>query len=50
MIAVSAITGEGIDELRLELDRLVTQVEARSPAGPFRLPVDRVFTMKASAL
>ncbi len=46
MIAVSSITGEGIDELRLELDRLVAEVDARSPAGPFRLPVDRVFTMK----
>jgi selenocysteine-specific elongation factor len=46
MIAVSAVTGEGLDELRRELDRLVTEVAARSPSGPFRLPVDRVFSMK----
>jgi selenocysteine-specific elongation factor len=46
MIAVSAVTGEGLDELRRELDRLVAVIEPRSPAGPFRLPVDRVFSMK----
>ena len=46
MVAVSAATGEGIEELRVELDRLVSAVDARSPAGPFRLPVDRVFSMK----
>jgi selenocysteine-specific elongation factor len=46
MLAVSAVTGEGLDELRRELDRLVAEVAARSPSGPFRLPVDRVFSMK----
>jgi selenocysteine-specific elongation factor len=46
MIAVSAATGEGIEELRLELDKLVSQVQPRSPDGPFRLSVDRVFTMR----
>jgi selenocysteine-specific elongation factor len=46
MIAVSAVTGEGIEELKTELARLVAEVEPKSTAGPFRLPVDRVFSMK----
>jgi selenocysteine-specific elongation factor len=46
MIAVSAVTGDGIENLKTELARLVAEVEPKSTAGPFRLPVDRVFSMK----
>ena len=46
IIAVSAVTGLGLEELKSELARLVADVEPRSSSGPFRLPVDRVFTMK----
>jgi len=46
IIPVSAITGEGIEELTTALDQLVDQVEERASDGLFRLPVDRVFTMK----
>ena len=46
IIAVSAVTGHGLEELKSELARLVAAVEPRSSSGPFRLPVDRVFTMK----
>lgn len=46
ILPVSAVTGEGIPELKEALSRLVETVEARSPDGPFRLSVDRVFTMK----
>lgn len=46
ILPVSAVTGEGIPELKEALTRLVETVEARSPEGPFRLSVDRVFTMK----
>ena len=46
IIAVSAVTGQGLEELKTELARLVADVEPRSSSGPFRLPVDRVFTMK----
>jgi len=42
----SAVTGLGLEELKSELARLVADVEPRSSSGPFRLPVDRVFTMK----
>ncbi len=43
---VSAATGEGISELKELLNSMVAQSEMRSPDGPFRLPVDRVFTMR----
>ncbi len=46
LLPVSAKTGEGLPELRAELARLATLVRARSPDGPLRLPLDRVFTMK----
>jgi selenocysteine-specific elongation factor len=46
IIAVSAATGEGLDELKTSLGRLFNDVESKSSEGPFRLPVDRVFTMR----
>jgi selenocysteine-specific elongation factor len=46
IIPVSSTTGEGIPELVSELDRLAQAVEERSSEGLFRLPIDRVFTMK----
>jgi selenocysteine-specific elongation factor len=46
IIRVSAATGEGLEELRQALAKLVVEVEPRSSDGPFRLPVDRVFSMR----
>lgn len=46
IVPVSAATGEGIPELLSELDELSAKVPAHSASGLFRLPVDRVFTMK----
>ncbi len=46
IIAVSAATGEGLADLKKSLVRLFTEVEPKSSDGPFRLPVDRVFTMR----
>ncbi|MGB9700619.1 MAG: selenocysteine-specific translation elongation factor [Thermodesulfobacteriota bacterium] len=46
IIPVSSITGEGITDFVREIDRLAQEVEERSPEGIFRLPIDRVFTMK----
>lgn len=45
IVPLSARTGEGIDTLREELGRLARDVPEREQSGPFRLPVDRVFTM-----
>lgn len=46
VVPVSAVTGEGIPELIAALEQLVEEVEERAVDGLFRLPVDRVFTMK----
>ncbi len=46
MVAVSAVTGEGLDEARAIIDQLVRESDFAEAYGPFRLPVDRVFTMK----
>jgi selenocysteine-specific elongation factor len=45
MIAVSAVTGEGMPELLAALDDLLGRAEARRDLGRPRLPIDRVFTM-----
>ncbi|MGC8758932.1 MAG: selenocysteine-specific translation elongation factor [Bryobacteraceae bacterium] len=46
MVAVSAVTGEGLDVLREELVRLAGRVPARDMAGIARLPIDRSFTLR----
>ena len=46
IVAVSAKTGQGLDELRDELQRLAASVPGRPPTGLTRLPVDRVFSMR----
>ena len=46
IIKVSSVTKEGIPELITALEKLVTQVKPKSTASLFRLPIDRVFTIK----
>jgi selenocysteine-specific elongation factor len=46
IIPVSGVTGQGIEELKAALAELVERLQERPAHGPFRLPVDRVFTMK----
>ncbi|SPJ15908.1 Selenocysteine-specific elongation factor [Syntrophobacter sp. SbD2] len=46
IIAVSAVTGQGLEELKKSLARLFAEVEPKSSEGPFRLAIDRVFTMR----
>ena len=46
IMAVSAYTGEGIPELREHLRKLVQQTGEKSLRTPFRLPVDRVFSVE----
>ncbi|MFO8084982.1 MAG: selenocysteine-specific translation elongation factor [Desulfobacterales bacterium] len=46
IVPVSSVTGEGIPEFIQTLDNFCEKVPSRSSAGLFRLPVDRVFTMK----
>jgi selenocysteine-specific elongation factor len=42
---VSAMTGAGLDELLVCIDRLTGELPARDVAAPLRLPVDRVFSI-----
>ena len=45
MEAVSAYTGDGIDELKATIDEILNDTEARRDLGRPRLPVDRCFTV-----
>ena len=45
-IPVSSVTGEGLPALKEDLARIAARVQARSAEGIFRLPIDRVFTLK----
>ncbi len=46
IVAVSSLTGAGIDELKRELVRVASEVPAKNSNAIARLPIDRVFTMK----
>jgi len=46
LVAVSSITGEGIDEVIQLIDERVKATRFQEEFGPFRLAVDRVFSMK----
>jgi selenocysteine-specific elongation factor len=46
MVAVSSLTGSGLDELKSALAHVASDVTAKDSAALARLPIDRVFTMK----
>jgi len=46
IVKVSSRTGEGINELKQEIFNIALNCPAKDVSGPFRLPVDRVFTIK----
>lgn len=46
MVAVSARTGAGLDQLRQQLVRLSESVPVKDARQHFRLPIDRAFAMK----
>ncbi|RTZ95180.1 MAG: selenocysteine-specific translation elongation factor [Deltaproteobacteria bacterium] len=46
IVPVSSQSGQGIPELITILDDLVATLQERPATGLFRLPIDRVFTMK----
>ncbi len=45
IIPVSPISGEGIDELLSVIDKIAQEVKEKDLDSPFRLPIDRVFTI-----
>jgi len=46
IIPVSAVTGEGLPELMEALETVAAGIEEEPDTGVFRLPVDRVFTIR----
>jgi selenocysteine-specific elongation factor len=46
ILPVSSVTGEGLPELISALDQIAGNIPQRPPSSLFRLPIDRVFTMK----
>ncbi|HEY6302078.1 MAG TPA: selenocysteine-specific translation elongation factor [Terriglobales bacterium] len=45
-VAVSSLTGAGLDQLKSALAQVASAVAAKNSAALTRLPIDRVFTMK----
>lgn len=45
ILRVSSHTGEGVEELRECLDRQLMKLEKKNEKKPFRLPIDRTFTL-----
>jgi selenocysteine-specific elongation factor len=46
VVPVSSVTGAGLEELRQELARVAAAAPEKDASGHFRLPIDRVFTVK----
>ena len=46
IVAVSSLTGAGLDELRVLIAAAADQIRSRDSSAHPRLPIDRVFTMK----
>jgi selenocysteine-specific elongation factor len=46
VVPVSSVTGAGLEELRKALARVAAQAPEKDASGHFRLPIDRVFTVK----
>jgi selenocysteine-specific elongation factor len=46
IVAVSSLTGVGLEDLKRAIVAVAREVEARDSQSPARLPIDRVFTMK----
>ena len=46
VVPVSAVSGTGVRELLACLDETVTRLREKTDDGIFRLPIDRIFTMK----
>src|SRR5580704_9968278 len=46
VVAVSSTTGAGLDELRLEIEKVATSIREKDSSQYFRLPIDRAFSMR----
>jgi selenocysteine-specific elongation factor len=48
IVPVSAVTGQGLDELKLTIEKVLKTAQPRRDTGKPRLPIDRVFTISGS--
>jgi len=46
IIKASPVTGQGIDDLKNVLKNILTSLPSRTTEGPFRLPIDRAFSIR----
>lgn len=46
VVPLSSVTGQGLPELLAALEKIIAPMEDRPESGFFRLPIDRVFTMR----
>lgn len=46
VVAVSSVTGAGLDQLRAEIARAAASIPEKDASRYFRLPIDRAFTMR----
>ena len=46
ILPVSSVSGQGLPELLNALDEIAGKIPSQRPSNLFRLPIDRVFTMK----
>jgi len=46
IIPVSSVSGFGLEDLRASLFKIAEEVTPRVDRGTFRMPIDRVFTMR----
>ena len=46
VMAVSSVTGEGVEDLRAVIEETVQSVQGKVDRGIFRMPVDRSFSMR----
>jgi len=46
IVPVSAISGKGIQDVLSTISAIASETPARKASGPFRLPIDRVFTIR----
>jgi len=49
-IPFSSVTGQGLEELRAQIVRMLQSCKKPQPRGYFRLPVDRVFVLQGHGL
>ena len=50
IIPCSAVTGQGIEEIRTQIASVASSIKERRPGGYFRMAVDRAFNMKGHGL